>query len=109
MNTTWENRANLPDGHRLFDAIGDLHANGRRLIAIADNSGAFPQDTDDGVLWLDFAKPLWLGKNLSTIPVQDADSNPRGVVTNPATIMCLSEKYDWPINVLGILFKAVKA
>ena len=41
-----------PRGHRFFQA-----KDGR--IAVADESGEFPQDTDDGILWVDFTRPVF--------------------------------------------------
>lgn len=39
----------LPSGHRLFfDTAG-----GAERAALADDSAKLPQDTDDGILWLD--------------------------------------------------------
>lgn len=107
MNLTWENQTNLPDGHRLFDAVGHLRVSGRCLTAIADDSGDYPQDTDDGVIWLDFRRDLSVGTTCF-IPCYDADSEPVNITTDAATIMCLSSKYDWRVNVLGTIFKAMK-
>lgn len=43
-----------PKGHRVFREVGS----GR--LAIADNSGNVPSETDDGVLWLNTDRPLML-------------------------------------------------
>jgi hypothetical protein len=48
-----------PRGHRVFrDARDDFKAPEQRAWAIADNSGPTPDQTDDGVLWLDMGRPL---------------------------------------------------
>lgn len=56
----WEQGTRLEKGgHRVFrDARSDFQAPELRRWAIADNSGGAPHLTDDGVLWLDFARPL---------------------------------------------------
>jgi hypothetical protein len=43
-----------PNGHRFFKD----ERSGR--ISIADDSGTYPDETDDGVLWLDFSRKLVL-------------------------------------------------
>lgn len=56
----WENVIRLePKGHRIFrDARDEFRAPELRGWAIADNSGPRPDCTDDGVLWLDFTRPI---------------------------------------------------
>lgn len=52
-NRRWELvHCSGPDHHKLF-----RRADTRRL-AIADCSGRFPEDTDDGVLWVDDREPM---------------------------------------------------
>jgi len=43
---------NNEKGHKLF-----LHKQ-TRMIAIADYSGLYPHETDDGVLWVDYSKSI---------------------------------------------------
>jgi hypothetical protein len=45
----WGGAYGLPSGHRLFYDT----AAGATRVAIADDSANQPQDTDDGILWLD--------------------------------------------------------
>jgi hypothetical protein len=56
----WEHGLKLePRGHRIFrDARDPFKAPELRGWAIADNSGNRPDSTDDGVLWLDFSRPI---------------------------------------------------
>jgi hypothetical protein len=56
----WDNEIKLePKGHRIFrDARDDFKAPELRGWAIADNSGGRPHTTEDGVLWLDFSRPV---------------------------------------------------
>jgi hypothetical protein len=89
----------LPDGHRIFP---DRHS---ERVAIADNSGLTPQNTDDGILWLDFKRPLILGVDASFdpareyhgIPVVDQEGNEARTGSNMSTLMWLSMTFDWPI------------
>lgn len=97
----WEPVVMLPDEHRLFPARG----NPFKWVAIADNSGATPEATDDGVLWLDFARDLTIAHDGSLcIPVKRGeDENPHGrdrfsTVTNMSTMMYLSSTFDWDIE-----------
>lgn len=69
-------------GHRIFrEDRGEFAAPETCRWAIADNSGTTPDRTDDGILWLDFSRPLavHLGKySIVSIPVKkdrDADDN----------------------------------
>jgi hypothetical protein len=44
-------------------------------VAVADNSGASPEQTDDGVLWFDPTRPIDVGKNDCAIPLlEDRDA-----------------------------------
>lgn len=64
-------------GHRIFrEDRGEYAAPETCRWAIADNSGSRPETTDDGVLWLDFARPLDVsldrGSWVVSIPVTSA-------------------------------------
>ena len=76
---TWEPAFVLSDEHRLFPLQGDPF----KQVAIADNSGREPQDTDDGVL---------------CIPVKRDDGERFSTVTNMSTMLYLSATFDWPIE-----------
>ena len=88
LHSLWTKQINLPDGHRLFAASGNVYigalpsevaADERGIWAMADESGIYPHDTDDGVLWLDFRRPLDAGASKTegydgatpTIPLLD--------------------------------------
>ena len=108
----WMPPTELPDGHRLFEASTAFRTtNGRPLIAIADDSGERPEQTDDGVLWLDFDRALMLPSpdHMPKIPVLTPDSEPRWVSTDAVTIMCLAWRKEWNVNVHGILLKVTAA
>lgn len=71
-NYKWEPGILLEkDGHRIFREKID------RRWAIADNSGEVPQYTEDGVLWLDFTRPLQVGTRFCGIPVTCERGNSR--------------------------------
>src|SRR5512137_2648728 len=55
---SWKLRVKVPRGHRFFeDAKGDLY--------VADDSGATPDQTDDGPIKLDPSRPVRLLKDHS--------------------------------------------
>lgn len=59
---TWKLVLKVKGGHRYFEdttSAVDKDLIGR--IAVADASGATPELTDDGVLWLDRTRPIRLG------------------------------------------------
>lgn len=106
----WRHPTTLPDGHRLFEAKPIAKMHGIPLTAIADKSAMHPQDTDDGILWLDRSRSLIMGgqSQLHTIPVVDPDGKESRVSTDGATIILLSNRYRWNINAHGLLFRAVR-
>jgi hypothetical protein len=62
----WEKLLDLPGSHRYFR---DLRTN---RIGVADRSGPTPDQTDDGVLWLDASRAIVVGNNLrASIPLLD--------------------------------------
>ncbi len=50
-NTRWTYIAGWENGHKFF------RDNVTGLIGVADQSGYYPDETDDGVLWLDQTRP----------------------------------------------------
>jgi hypothetical protein len=88
----------LPDGHRMFP-----EHNSQR-IAIADNSGREPQDTDDGILWMDFTDDLTIAWNdgvareAFTIPLLDNDGVETKTISDASTLLFLSSTLEWPIR-----------
>ena len=89
----------LDDGHRIFPEDRSMEEGVR--IAIADNSGREPQDTDDGVLWLDFDWNLIISgpDGVLCIPVKRANGGERfSTVTNMSTMLYLSSEFGWQIE-----------
>lgn len=93
----WTRSEPLPDEHRLF------YTDDARRVAIADLSGDAPQFTDDGILWLDFTRPLALGAQ-TFIPLRAEDGTETRTPTDAPTIVLLAETFGWGINVRGILY-----
>src|SRR3954465_1608972 len=112
MSIDWLYSDKLADGHRLFYTANP------KQIAIADDSGNNPEQTDDGVLWLDFTQPLgcksaveddktqWYSRTLCRIPVINFSHTKSYVISDAPTVIFLSATYGWPINVHGTLYKA---
>jgi hypothetical protein len=93
----WEPVIPLPDEHRLFP----LRGNPFKWIAIADNSGVSPEQTDDGVLWLDFDWNLIISSPdaVLLIPIKRQSNGERTTtITDASTMMYLSSTFNWPIE-----------
>ena len=125
----WTNLTKLPDGHRLFQAVQPippaikltlprsiaLPTNGG-VWAMADDSGRYPTDTDDGVLWLDFSRDLSAGAPVTNvsegvtpgIPLVDEQGTECSTISDMATVLTLAVKFNWTINCLGTLVKVTK-
>lgn len=98
---TWTMPTLLPDGHRIFHEVIPFAADDTGRIAIADNSGREPTDTDDGLLWLDFDWNLIISSpdNVLCIPVKrERDDERFSTVTDMSTLLQLSAEFDWPIE-----------
>lgn len=83
MSDKWRLLYSREDDHKLFREV----SSGR--LAIADNSGYYPPDTDDGVLYLDITYPIemgWVGQDavtLITAQVKNADGEAGRVALSP--------------------------
>jgi len=71
-NHKWEPGIRLEKGgHRIFREVRYPFAAPETCRwAIADNSGGTPDRTEDGVLWLDFSRPLYVATDYCGIPVR---------------------------------------
>lgn len=103
----WENALKLePKGHRIFrDARDDFKAPEQRLWAIADNSGTYPHGTDDGVLWLDFTRPIrvtigeYAGASLPVRKERDLDHVGYSVMIGVEAFLTIRKHFRaWPIE-----------
>ena len=98
---TWNTPIRLPDGHRLFYQ--------QDRIAIADNSGRTPDQTSDGVMWLDRSRPLIVSGHNCFIPIVSEEGRNYSTPTDFATVLHMSETFDWTISLRDIEFKASRA
>ena len=94
----WSKPVHLADGHRIFQARYTDR------WAIADDSGSTPDQTDDGILWLDQTRPLKIETNVFEakeyrfIPLLSPTGKESHAVTNMATMMYLSAHFVWRIE-----------
>jgi hypothetical protein len=129
-NITWTVPINLPDEHRIFRVGKPLHHSAEAIVgvpsklvlderglwAIADNSGDYPEITDDGILWLDFRRHLMAGSparddrpgNSPGIPLLAPDGAEQRAVCDTSTLLVLSSRFNWNINCLGTIYRVVK-
>jgi len=68
-NNRWELLLKVKGGHRYFAELSHVGLRTGR-IGIADNSGRYPEDTDDGVLVYDPSRVVVLGSQAFRIPVK---------------------------------------
>jgi hypothetical protein len=124
----WTNETLLPDEHRIYrlapqvgvmkgtiDVRGLSHRlrdDERGLWAVADGSGRYPDQTDDGVLWLDFTTSIMLGQrydNTIHVPlVNHRDGKACTFVTTAAGLLVLSDMFRWTMNADGKLYRVVR-
>lgn len=75
----WIQELDVPGGHRYFRDEATF------AIAIADRSGRYPDQTDDGVLWLDTRKDIVIDKMRHIfIPLRTPNGSE---VTTPASVL----------------------
>jgi hypothetical protein len=84
----WKLERRLKSTHRVFSCQDDGPNFGR--LAIADVSGSRPDNTDDGVLWLDPTRPLRLRPDLLTVPVEGESGGSLWVGVEPPDAAPLS-------------------
>ena len=102
MKNGWKQEETLPDGHRLFSKRTDDGVK----YAIADDSGATPEDTDDGILWLDSSRCLILDRDESfdpprefmMIPLIDDNGKQTRTPCNVSTLLHLANTMDWYVE-----------
>jgi hypothetical protein len=101
----WTQVAVLPDGHWLFSP-----SDGPGRVAITDGTnGDDPDHAYSQVLWLDFERHPLLSKTYGSIPLINDDGRLHSTPADPVTVIALSLRFDWAMNVRGTLVKAVKA
>ena len=100
-------RLHKPDGHKLYM---DLSTG---LFAIADNSGRYPDETDDGILWLlpDQELEVDMGTRRLWVPVAvyaERDGRNARFGTNFDGALFLAEKFRWTLTLVSPEGKRIK-
>jgi hypothetical protein len=83
----WELIGTVPGNHRFF-----RHENGG--VSACDNSGADPDKTDDGPLWVLMEKPIVFDEsngysNAGAVAVRDQHGDRYSILSSPAEIIWL--------------------
>jgi hypothetical protein len=102
----WASPVTLPDEHRIFHGSLNPFTNDKAVVeqskgvAIADNSGYWPDETDDGVLWLDMDWNLIISSpdKVLCVPVKNDAGERFSTVTDMSSLLYLSAEFNWPIE-----------
>jgi hypothetical protein len=86
----WKLLFKAPGGHRYFEA-----EDGR--VAVADDSGATPDKTEDGVLYLDKSRPIKMGK-FGSIPVLTEEGEQTSVLEVAEGAILVANRFKMLIN-----------
>jgi len=96
MKYEWTTEEKLPDGHRIFGTVTDGY--GFRY-AIADDSGETPEETNDGVMWLDSSRCLNMSTRWApTIPLLNEKGERSSTITDGPTVLYLAHSLGWTIG-----------
>jgi hypothetical protein len=103
----WNLIDTLPGVHRVFTRPDSSS------VYIADNSGQTPDQTEDGVLWLDMTQPLRVGPRACAAPVvsmpKPGQRDHYSVGLTPEDALWLSDRYGWTIKTTGAsTYRAVR-
>ncbi len=97
----WAFLFQLSGGHRYFrDRV-----NGK--VAVADNSGNFPDETENGVLYISQNSPVRIGRE-ATITVTDTDGNVASVIECAENGIKLAALLDMRVNAHGVNYQLVQ-
>ena len=97
MSKHWHKIIGFNDGHRYFERT---QGKDRGRIGIGDQSGFFPDETDDGVLWLDQERPIVISmksRNYCSIPLVDPNGGKCSTVTNPYEALRVAETFQMQV------------
>lgn len=106
MNYNWVHADPLPDGHTLYTRDnGDL--------AIGDRSGALPEQTSDGVMWLDLGGdriPSYdsIMRGILVPVIADKDKREHKVLMTLLDFLLVADQWGGRVNVRGIVFCFMK-
>lgn len=92
----WEGTGTkLPDGHTIIETHD--HPDGSRW-AIMDESGRRPEQTTDGVMWIDQSRCLDAStRHAPLIPMLDQNGEQHATVTDTPTLLFLARMFRWTI------------
>lgn len=102
----WKMKLRLVDGHRYFAELGD-DGKPTGKIGVADDSGAHPGVTDDGVLYLDSDRHVcidnWDGGSRiqALVPVVRPDGRKYHVMERPEGGFAVALAFDLEVNIRG--------
>jgi hypothetical protein len=82
-------------GHRLF------RCKKRDRWAIADESGPVPEQTDDGILWLKFPRPIRVTQSGSFLTVVDDDNLAGSVPVSIEEVVRLVMLFEYEVELVG--------
>lgn len=93
---SWEEVA--PRGRPLSHGVfRDRHSG---AYAIADDSGHFPDETDDGVLWIDLNRPILLD-NWARLPLVDEQGEESVTPITPSEALWYANRFSLVIESSG--------
>lgn len=83
----WKSLYRVHKGHKVFEEVGT----GR--LAIADDSGDLPELTEDGLLWIDLSRKIWLETaSCARLPLIDDKGRESHTPTSMGLARWLAEK-----------------
>lgn len=92
----WEGTGTrLPDGHRIFETHDGPDGVG---WAICDDTGEWPEESDDGILWLDSTKCISAGRHQIVLPLLSESGKPASTIIDAQTMLYLSRMLRWTIE-----------
>lgn len=91
MNYNWTHLFGKKGDHRYFRA-----EDGR--IAIADDSGRYPENTDDGVLWVNITRPIRAWDDYFSIPLFDENGKESRTIASTLEGLRLAAQTGQPIG-----------
>lgn len=90
---SWEKIKSFSGGHRFFTS-----PEFPTKVAVADQSGATPDATDDGVLFVDFTQPIQAGHGWG-VPLIDRKGEKSSTAASAEEALWLAAKYRMEIEV----------
>lgn len=91
------------DGHAYFwDTKSQPQAGWRYRLAIADQSGSNPEETDNGILYVDFSRPIiedkgWIGADY-LIPLIYPDGRKTSTIAMKTEACLVAERFKMQIQ-----------